>query len=408
MPDDAVRRVLMTGDTVGGVWTFTLELARQLGSRGIEVLLATMGGEPSLDQREEVSEIPNLRFVPSSYKLEWMDEPWDDVEASGAWLLDLRRQFAPDVVHLNSFGHGALHFEAPVVLTAHSCVLSWWDAAKPEPLPSRWNRYRLQVETSIKGADVLTAPSQAMLDTIMENYGPDLPPARVVPNGRCAERFRPSVKEPLILAAGRLWDEGKNVAALSKVAPSIPWPIYLAGETRAPSDGAANVERSLGSGTGCEGSDEEVRGERADLGLVLARRDAAGQSASASCRPLGRLTPAALARWYGRASIYAHPARYEPFGLCVLEAALSGCALVLGDIASLREIWRDAAIFVPPDDTNALQSAINNLIQRPSLRDEMALRATARARSFTADRMAQTYAEIYASQAGMRRMACGL
>ncbi len=31
------------------------------------------------------------------------------------------------------------------------------------------------------------------------------------------------------------------------------------------------------------------------------------------------------------------PARYEPFGLSVLEAALSGCALVLGDIPSLRE-----------------------------------------------------------------------
>ncbi len=91
----------------------------------------------------------------------------------------------------------------------------------------------------------------------------------------------------------------------------------------------------------------------------------------------------------------------------MLEAALSGCALVLGDIPSLREIWGDAAIFVAPNDTDSLQSAINRLIERPSFRDEMASRSTARARLFTADRMAQSYTETYQSLAGMRRMACG-
>ena len=63
---------------------------------------------------------------------------------------------------------------------------------------------------------------------------------------------------------------------------------------------------------------------------------------------LGRLSAGELADWYARAAIYALPARYEPFGLSALEAALSGCALVLGDIPSLREIWGDAALFVPP------------------------------------------------------------
>src|SRR4051812_34698357 len=37
MPDLPPQRILMTGDTVGGVWTFTLELARQLTARGAEV-----------------------------------------------------------------------------------------------------------------------------------------------------------------------------------------------------------------------------------------------------------------------------------------------------------------------------------------------------------------------------------
>ena len=46
----------------------------------------------------------------------------------------------------------------------------------------------------------------------------------------------------------------------------------------------------------------------------------------------GQLTTAEVRNVINTASIYALPARYEPFGLSILEAALSGCALVLGDI----------------------------------------------------------------------------
>jgi glycogen(starch) synthase len=90
-------RVLMTGDTLGRVWTFALDLAQQLSFKGIDVVLATMGREPSPAQREQAYLIPNLRLVPSRYKLEWMDDPWEDVEASALWVLQLERQFAPDV-----------------------------------------------------------------------------------------------------------------------------------------------------------------------------------------------------------------------------------------------------------------------------------------------------------------------
>ena len=110
---------------------------------------------------------------------------------------------------------------------------------------------------------------------------------------------------------------------------------------------------------------------------------------------LGRLDPEALARWYARASIFVLPARYEPFGLSVLEAALAGCALVLGDIPSLREIWTDAAIFVPPDDRVKLRAALRMLIQDSALRDRFAQRARARASSLTSERMGQQYLQLY-------------
>ena len=367
MSDSAVHRVLMTGDTVGGVWSFGLELAAGLGAHGVEVVLATLGGPPNEEQRAEAARISNLRWFAENFKLEWMNDPWQDVEDSGRWLLDLERHFEPDIIHLNSYGNGTLRWRAPVVLTAHSCVLSWWAAVKRTPLPSAWNRYRYEVEYALKSADLITAPSRTMLKSLEENYGADLPASRVVLNGRDLARYGRAPKEALVLSAGRLWDEAKNVAAVAAVAARLPWPVYLAGERRHPDSGCAHF---------------------------------------AECRILGQLSPEALAEWYARAAIYVLPARYEPFGLSALEAALSGCALVLGDIDSLREIWDDTAVFVPPDDVGAIEVALRQLIAEPDRREEMAKRSWIRAQAFNSERMAREYMDAYCSVANTRRAAC--
>ncbi len=375
----------MTGDVVGGVWTFTVELAAALGKHGIEVFLAAMGGAPSEWQRAEAQRVPNLTLVPGDFKLEWMDDPWSDVARSGEWLLELEGRFRPDLIHLNTYGHGALPWRRPVVLTAHSCVASWWRAVKGEPLPQSWERYRQTVARSLRAADVLTAPTQAMLDTIQENYNTGFTRRRLVaPNGRRADRFRALRKEPFILSAGRLWDEGKNAATLAAIAPRLRWPVCLAGEIRQP-----GVEDAAGG---------------ADVPWPTAGVTAAHWPGGPP-HLLGKLGPNELTCWYGRASIYALPARYEPFGLSALEAALSGCALVLGDIASLREVWGDAAIYAPPDDRAGLTEALNELIANPQLCERMARRASERAREFTPERMADAYIEAY-RLAASRSVAC--
>src|SRR5690606_19394391 len=112
---------------------------------------------------------------------------------------------------------------------------------------------------------------------------------------------------------------------------------------------------------------------------------------------LGRLDTNQLADRYSRSAIYALPARYEPFGLSVLEAALSGCVLVLGDIDSLREIWRDAACYVPPHDHRALADTINTLIRSETQRVELVQRSYRRARELTAAQMAHGYLSCYRS-----------
>ncbi len=347
------RKVLMTADTVGGVWTHAIELARGLADQGVEVALATMGAPLNDSQREKADRIPRLRVFESTFKVEWMEDPWRDVEKAGDWLLALEERVRPDVVHLNGFAHGALPWSAPVVMVGHSCVLSWWRAVKGEPAPPEWDRYAEEAANGLAAADLVVAPSEAMLTALSIHYG-TLGKTRVILNGRDSKAFKPTFKEPMVFAEGRLGDEARNLEALEPVAAHLPWDVFVAGEPLA---------------------DGEIRPHHT--------------------RRLGRLTPRALAAWLGRAAIYCLPARYEPFGLSAVEAALSGCALVLGDIPSLRETWRHRAVFVPPDDPQALESALQTLIDDPDRRASLAAGSRARALQLSVDKMLAAYLDAY-------------
>lgn len=112
-------------------------------------------------------------------------------------------------------------------------------------------------------------------------------------------------------------------------------------------------------------------------------------------RVFGRLDAEAMHDAYARAAVYALPARYEPFGLTPLEAAFHDCALVLGDIPTLREVWGDAARFVPPDDAAALTAALRELIEDVSVRTAVAARCRRHAERYTAHRMARRYHDLY-------------
>lgn len=350
------NRILMTTDTVGGVWTYSMELARALGEHNVEVALASMGAPLSAEQRAEVRRIPNLEMFESRFKLEWMEDAWqEDIQRAGEWLLKLEQNLSPQVVHLNGYAHGALPWHAPTLMVGHSCVLSWWTAVKGEAAPAAWEVYRELVTNGLHAASRVIAPSHAMLSALERHYGA-LPGARVVPNGRDPELFTPGDKQEFIFTAGRLWDEAKNVAALGAVAPRLDWPVYMAGPSSHRNHGTLRCS---------------------------------------NIRLLGHLSPRAIAPWYGRAPIYALPASYEPFGLTVLEAGLSGCALVLGDIESLRETWQDAALFVPPHDTLALKAALRGLIADPVRREFLGEQARLRALEFSPGRMAVGYLSAY-------------
>lgn len=350
-------RVLMTTDTVGGVWTYALELASALRPFGIETVLASMGDEPTSAQRHAALQIPGLQLRVSKFKLEWQPDPWADLARAADWLLELEDEVRPDVVHLNGYCHGDLPWRAPAIVVGHSCVRSWFRAVRGTEAPPAWDRYAQAVAAGLAGAEVVVAPTQAMLSVLSALYGP-FDRSRVVPNGIALETCRSMPEEPFVLAAGRLWDEAKNLALLAEVGPRVSWPVRVAGETASP--------------------DGRVR--HAD-GVLL----------------LGRLELQDLRALMSRAGVFVHPARYEPFGLAPLEAAASGCALILGDVPSLREVWGDAALYAAPDDPDAFVYAIERLAQDDLLRRGLQVRARERSRRYPSSAMAGGYIALYRS-----------
>jgi glycogen synthase len=350
------RRILMTADPICGIWSYVLELARGLSEHGVEIALATMGKALTDAQRREIEDEGNVTLHESVFRLEWMDDPWDDVELSGEWLLSLEAELHPDLVHLNGYAHASLPWQNPCLVVAHSCMVSWWQAVSSEEMPAGYQEYRRRVGEGLAAAGMVAAPTRAMLASLEELYLP-LPNARIIHNASNRTKFKPGKKEDFILSVGRLWDDGKNIAALAKTAYSLPWPVYVAGEQRRPEGG--------------------------------------GSSSVEGLNRLGFLAPENLAPWYAAASVYALPARYEPFGLTVLEAALSGCALVLGDIPSLRELWDGAAVFVNPDHGEALEDELCALCADRGRLAGLGELALARSRSFTAAKMTDEYLAAY-------------
>jgi glycosyltransferase involved in cell wall biosynthesis len=248
-------------------------------------------------------------------------------------------------------------FDVPVVAVQHSCVASWWEAVRGTALPEDF-RWRTElVRRGLRRADVVAAPSASFAATTARLY--DLGErVRTVHNGRTQRQRAPAAPDDCVFTAGRLWDEGKDLATLDAAASRLAVPVCAAGPVQAPH----------GAGIAFE-----------------------------AVHALGLLDEEAMAARLARRPIFVSSALYEPFGLAVLEAAAAGCPLILSDIPAFRELWDGAALFVAPRDADGFAATIEALLGDDLRRDALGRRARSKARRFTAAAMAAGMAALYGS-----------
>jgi glycosyltransferase involved in cell wall biosynthesis len=352
-------RLLITTDTVGGVWTFTKELARGLLYHGHAVALVSFGRMPSPAQQNVcdlyLEQWPDrFLYVPSDAPLEWMTNNNQAFPEAALLLAKVAREFGAQLLHSNQFCFGALEYPIPRIVTAHSDVLSWARFSRTEPLgDSPWlQKYRWLVQSGLKGADMAIAPTYWMMQELSRSF--TLPDMRaVIENGRSIPGT--SETKPFLQAvtAGRIWDEAKDVSLLREV--KSPFPLLVAGDTR-----------------------HELARAPETIGEV---------------RFLGALNEQELVALFRQSALYICTSRYEPFGLAPLEAALCGCAVLARDIPPLREVWQNAAFYF--SDPTSLSSILWELYGNPLLLRALRHGSAQRAQEFTLERMTESYLSAY-------------
>lgn len=356
--------ILMTADAVGGVWQYAITLSTELAAAGHRVTLAVLGPEASDEQRAQAAAVPGLDLIETGLALDWLSDGPEPVEKAARELAALARRTGVDLVHCNSPAlAGCARFAVPCVAIGHGCVATWWRAAHDRPLEPQFEWHARMMRAGLRAADAVVAPSASFAQALCETYSLPRAPT-VVHNGRPAiDADFAGAQLDAAVTVGRLWDPVKNAALLDRAAAELDIAFLAAGALRGPHG-------------------EEFTPEHLQC--------------------LGHQSESALAQLLRLKPVFVSAATFEPFGLAVLEAASAGCALVLSDTPTFRELWDGAAVFVDGDDAPGFAEAIRTLVEDRERRSALGAAARERSASYTpaanAERMIEVYGAVLTAQ----------
>jgi glycogen synthase len=298
-----------------------------------------------------------------------MQEGVQDFPAAQDYLCAVVRDTRPDFLHLNQLSFGALPVPTPRVVVAHGDVVTWWLSIHGhEPAESAWLKwYRETIVAGLKRAEAVVTTSRWMEKMLRSAYGNNNDfEGYIIAPGRNPIYFNPFVtKEESVLAIGRLWDTGKQVALLTQHTHALPVCIV--------------------------GADNPIPAP-----WVPIRADVRVSTGEHEISVKGAQTESQLRSLYSKSTIFAATSRYEPTGLASIEAAFSRCALVANDTEVYRELWGDAALYFEQNDAESLSEVLAQLEADRDLTRLYGTRAYNRARErFTARRMVDDYLRLY-------------
>lgn len=339
-----MNRILFTVDPNGAGWSHILTLAGAMSRRGNDVLVASFGPEPSQERMAEV-EAAGVRLTKVEIPGPTTDPTF--IASAKAALEVLVKEWHPAVVQIDRCAFGDLELEIPKVLLIAA------------DRTARISRGRGPARRGLLGADAVVSPTRALADEISRRF----------------EYRRPI---PVIQPGLELGDKPVSLAPVKKSRGGFTF--YGRTEEKADAfdvllEALKQVKIDAPFRIGGEGVRPPLPGWVADLGWL----DAEGRAAA-----------------FEKADVAVLPSRDDPFGIRSVEAGLSGCALILSDLPSYRELWHGAAILVKPDDPQALAEAIQSLATDARKREECQRLCRARALSgFSADRMVEEYLDVH-------------
>jgi glycosyltransferase involved in cell wall biosynthesis/GT2 family glycosyltransferase len=348
----------------GGIRTYTLGLIEALASRpDLSLVVATSA--------EEIAELGPMRVVPVSLRTQ-------GVAARAVWrernLASLARSLHVDVALTPVPELPLRRLPVPSVVVVHDVgplvapeFYSW-----PKKL-----RYRAFLPRTCAAATAVVCVSSATLKDLQVATGIDAARCEVIGEGPqlIADDGEPAEGDQYVLYVGSL-DPRKNVATLvdafTGADPPLPARLVICGPL---DDGRAS----------------------ADLARRLTRLNDGGR-----VQHLGFVAPEMLSSLYRNATAVALPSLYEGFGLPVLEAMMSGTPVVASDIASVREVAGESALYVSrPVDSVSWRTAIARISLDDELRAELVRRGSDAATRFSWSQVGERFSDLLHRIAGV-------
>ena len=240
----------------------------------------------------------------------------------------------------------------PTALTVHD--LSFF--ANPGWFTRREGaRRRLLTRLSARKARTVLTVSSFSRDEIVQRLGVPAERVRVIPHGGMRPRGPDplaggSARESLVLFVGSIFNRRRVpdlIHAFALVARTNPTlRLEIVGDNRTH--------------------------PRQDLRAIAVEAGVGGQVAVHEF-----VAEETLEGLYSRAAVFAFLSEYEGFGLTPLEALARGVPPLVLDTCVAREVYGDAAVYVPRGDLSATADAMRALVDNPSMRQDVLARAPA-------------------------------
>jgi glycogen synthase len=313
---------------IGGAEVFATKLLLALRERGHQVIVVTRQDSPDLCLEDHYHGIPVHRFP---FWTAYADRRIDQLIAARRRLRKLKRDFAPELVHIHGFGPSVLfHLDTTQAHASPLLVTLVEERQHPEG--------RELLSRMLRSADWVTGKSAAVLAQA-RRLAPEIASrSSVIHNGLEVPTLLPQplpTAAPRLLCLGRLAvQKGFDVAltAFASIAGHFP------------------TARLIVAGDGPERSVLEHR--VAELGLANV------------VDFLGWVTPHEVLPLINTATIVVMPSRWEGLPSVVLQAAMMARPVVATRVSGLSEVvvHQNTGLLVEPEDAHGLAEAIAFLL----------------------------------------------
>jgi glycosyltransferase involved in cell wall biosynthesis len=251
-----------------------------------------------------------------------------------------------------------LGVKIPLAVTIHDISF----VAHPEWFRAREGfRRRWLTRRAASNARIVFTDSEFSRNEIENHLSVEPSRIEVIPPGVASPARKPGAplaREPLVLFVGSLFNRRRLpdlIAAFARATADLPHArLAIVGDNR------TWPKQNLAAAAAAHGVAKRIAFKR-------------------------YITDVELESLYARASVFAFLSEYEGFGLTPLEALSYGVPPIVGDTPVAREVYGNAAEFVPIGDVAGTASAIRRFLIDPPAAAPLLLRAPAILRRYSWD-----------------------